>query len=187
MFELSNELSYGGRMIRLRRAEPKSLDSLARLGSCWVDVPLCDGERHWCHHDRQVLERLLATYDEAPFGDLFIISPFRDAVAGARAAVAELVRLDQERWTHWANDHIGTVHTFQGREADTVVLLLCASRLRPGARDWAAQKPNLLNVAVTRARERLIVIGNRAAWSAMPFFSELERRLPANDPLPPIQ
>jgi superfamily I DNA and/or RNA helicase len=50
----------------------------------------------------------------------------------------------------------GTVDRFQGREADLVLLSLRNTR-RPGHLD----SPNRLNVAITRARFMLIVIGNR--------------------------
>lgn len=71
-------------------------------------------------------------------------------------------------------DRIGTVHTFQGKEAEAVIFVLGA----PGndstrARDWAGKKVNLLNVAITRAKRRLYVIGNYDAWKEAGFFSEL--------------
>jgi len=50
----------------------------------------------------------------------------------------------------------GTVDRFQGREADLVILSLRNTR-RPGHLD----SPNRLNVALTRARFMLIVVGNR--------------------------
>jgi superfamily I DNA and/or RNA helicase len=46
-----------------------------------------------------------------------------------------------------------------------------------GARTWAGRDPNLLNVAVTRAKEALYVIGNRDLWSTAGVFSDLHREL----------
>ena len=62
-----------------------------------------------------------------------------------------------------------------------------ASQLRilPGAhnaRRWAASKPNLLNVAVSRAKRRLYVLGDRRAWSGKQYFSVLATRLPPGAP-----
>jgi superfamily I DNA and/or RNA helicase len=71
----------------------------------------------------------------------------------------------------------GTIHTAQGREADVVILVLGGNARRPGAMAWAAQKPNMLNVAVSRARRRLYVIGDRAAWSGLPHFDVLAESL----------
>lgn len=47
----------------------------------------------------------------------------------------------------------------------------------PG-RDWAASRPNLLNVAVSRAKQRLYVIGNHDNWARLPYFNALARALP---------
>ncbi|WP_335980920.1 AAA domain-containing protein [Streptomyces sp. CA2R106] len=67
----------------------------------------------------------------------------------------------------------GTVHTTQGKEADIVVLVLGTGTGQVGSRDWAAKNPNLLNVAVTRARRRLVVIGDHAVWSRHRYFGDL--------------
>jgi hypothetical protein len=67
--------------------------------------------------------------------------------------------------------HIGTVHTMQGREADVVVLVLGADKSPARkARDWVGDPPNLLNVAVSRARRRLFVIGDYEEWANAPNF-----------------
>ncbi|WP_223237861.1 hypothetical protein, partial [Acinetobacter baumannii] len=51
-------------------------------------------------------------------------------------------------------------------------------RTGEGARAWASSSPNLLNVAVTRAKSRLYVIGNVDTWSKMDYFSTLVNILP---------
>ena len=40
-------------------------------------------------------------------------------------------------------------------------------------RRFAREAPNLLNVAVTRAKRRLYVIGNHETWGSERFFSAL--------------
>jgi superfamily I DNA and/or RNA helicase len=40
-------------------------------------------------------------------------------------------------------------------------------------------QPNLLNVAVTRAKRHLYVIGNRGTWGNEPYFSVMNARVPA--------
>nr|AEF32087.1 putative DNA helicase related protein [uncultured bacterium AB1650] len=48
----------------------------------------------------------------------------------------------------------------KGEQADVVVLVLGSAPDRPGARRWTASRPNLLNVAVSRAspvRDREVV------------------------------
>ena len=50
-----------------------------------------------------------------------------------------------------------------------------------GARKWAAGTPNLLNVAVTRAKDNLYVVGDRAAWESVGYAAKLAEHLPVLD------
>lgn len=84
-------------------------------------------------------------------------------------------KLPQKAW-EWENERVGTIHTFQGKEADIVVLVLGAPlESSAGARHWAGYSPNLLNVAVTRAKRRIYVIGNYRAWKNEGSFGVLAR------------
>ncbi|MDP3372592.1 MAG: hypothetical protein Q8S21_06885, partial [Candidatus Paracaedibacteraceae bacterium] len=53
-------------------------------------------------------------------------------------------------------------------ENQIVILVLGGKPQVVGSRVWATRKPNLLNVAVTRAKRRLYVIGNKRLWSKLP-------------------
>ncbi|WP_245498053.1 hypothetical protein [Rhizobium ruizarguesonis] len=67
------------------------------------------------------------------------------------------------------------MHTVQGREAEAVFFVLGApDPAQRGARAWAGGKPNLLNVATTRAKEALYVIGNRELWKSAGVFQSLD-------------
>ena len=59
---------------------------------------------------------------------------------------------------------IGTVHTFQGKEADEVILVLGCDSSSVNFAKWAADTPNLLNVAISRAKKEIIVIGDKNVW-----------------------
>ena len=77
-------------------------------------------------------------------------------------------------------ERVGTVHKGQGREADSVVLVLGAPLpSQSGARGWAGGAPNLLNVAATRAKENLYVVGARPAWREAGVFRHLAAALSA--------
>ncbi len=99
-----------------------------------------------------------------------MISPFR--------MVADVC---YEEFNEKGRVECGTIHTFQGKEAEVVFLVLGTLPENVRARDWVAGSPNMLNVAVTRAKARLYVIGNRRVWSGHRYFSELAGALPVKE------
>ncbi|WP_427926330.1 AAA domain-containing protein [Xanthomonas citri] len=75
----------------------------------------------------------------------------------------------------------GTIHTMQGKEASVVIIVLGGNTVGSGARNWAVSEPNLLNVAATRAKRRLYVIGDRNDWKHRPLFCDVMDLLPIRD------
>lgn len=49
------------------------------------------------------------------------------------------------------------------------MVLGCDASTRTAA-EWAASKPNLFNVALTRAKHRFFVIGDAELWAGLPHF-----------------
>ncbi|MFI8503545.1 DEAD/DEAH box helicase [Streptomyces sp. NPDC085524] len=178
MFSVSNAIAYDGLMVQGIGAGDREPYAY-RPASSWVDVASTQADGHWIPEEgralRRVLERLRDEGGVDLAEDVFVISPFRQVVAGAKRACRDL--LPAER--------VGTVHTTQGKEADVVILVLGTDPRRPGARAWAASRPNLLNVAVSRAKRRLFVIGNRESWRDQRFFTTLANSLPAHTWTPP--
>ncbi|MER6363217.1 ATP-binding protein [Kitasatospora sp. NPDC001527] len=181
MFTVSNDVAYGGLMVYGTHPQPfPDQDCDGLLPSRWLDTPdpARDGDAPWGERDRRALEfvlRLLDRHGVAP-ERLRIIAPFRALVREARETCAEA------GWTaEQLDERCATVHRAQGKEADVVLLLLGSNR--PGARAWAAGSPHLLNVAASRAKRRLYVIGDRALWAPLPHFDVLAAELPVYDHL----
>jgi len=165
MFSISNEIAYGGLMIYGKESE--SCD-LSLLDSAWIDVSGQPTEGHWIEEEGKELDALIARLKEKQVNDnnIYLLSPFRSVATKLREK-AKRYKLDCRK--------AGTIHTAQGKEADIVILVLGGSN--EGARKWAAEKPNLLNVAVTRAKKRLYVIGNKSKWGSLPYFTVLATHL----------
>ncbi|HEY1665092.1 MAG TPA: ATP-binding protein [Trebonia sp.] len=172
MFETSNAIAYDGLMVFGTRGRTPFPGR-----DRWYDVRSGDARGHWIPAEGDQLAALLHELrtDGVEAGRIRVLSPFRQVAAEAAGVhcqvFGETCSADERR--KW----VGTVHTMQGREADVVILVLGGNPLRPGARAFATRSPNLLNVAVTRARRRLYVIGNRAAWAGEPHFDVLARNL----------
>ena len=163
---------------------PKGTSEIGNIlgPSAWINVEGCTDSK-WCEDEGKValelLERLFTSGLQKP--DIFFITPFRIVFYKLREMIRNnhqiSGRLPQKAW-EWTNERVGTIHTFQGKEADTVVLVLGAPmEFSVGARRWAGGSPNLLNVAVTRAKRRIYVIGNYRAWKNEGSFSVLARAI----------
>ncbi|WP_240501926.1 AAA domain-containing protein [Bacillus sp. MUM 13] len=68
---------------------------------------------------------------------------------------------------------VGTVHTFQGKEAEIVYLVTGTDEKGDGAANWSCSKPNLINVAVTRAKNEFYVIGDYKRFSKKPYYASI--------------
>ena len=56
---------------------------------------------------------------------------------------------------------VGTAHSFQGDERDVMIFSPVVARgMTPSAARWVENPPNLINVAVTRARDALVIVAD---------------------------
>lgn len=82
-------------------------------------------------------------------------------------AISDMLRqlTGQDRYSRFSIENVeivcGTVDRFQGREADLVLL-----SLRNTKRIGFLDSPNRLNVAITRARQQLVVVGNHSYFKS---------------------
>ncbi|WP_252716876.1 AAA domain-containing protein [Herbaspirillum sp. B65] len=177
MFSVANRIAYADQMVQGRVDEsgvPTPRDFSSSLGeSAWFDVrstrvnhPVSEDEIAYL---LTCLKRLQRERDEKT--KVYVISPFRKVSQACRERVSGAGINGIE---------CGTVHTFQGKEADIVFLVLgtAPDQTGTGARGWAASKPNLLNVAITRAQCRLYVIGDASQWGHLDYFRELLNAVP---------
>ncbi|WP_460404249.1 DEAD/DEAH box helicase [Actinophytocola sediminis] len=165
IFTVANTIAYGGDLMVYGTADRDAFPG----ENLWLDVPSGQSRGNWVPAEGQALATVL---DElAMHGvqkeQIRVISPFRDVVQGSK----ETAR--QAFGRAFVNKNVGTVHTVQGQEADVIILVLGSAPGNERARAWAAEKPNLLNVAVSRAKRRLYVIGDHRRWRVQPYFSVL--------------
>lgn len=169
MFEVSNQIAYHGLMVF---GTPQDREPF-HGENAWCDVRSSISDGHWIPAEGEMLRKVLMGMRDAgvPAKEIRVISPFHEAAEKAMEIHGEVFPdiKDDER-DQW----VGTVHRMQGREADAVVIILGGDPRKPGARRFARDAPNLLNVAVTRARRRLYVIGNHESWGGERYFAEFE-------------
>jgi hypothetical protein len=177
MFDIANDIAYNGMMV-YGTATDGCDESLPE--SRWYDLKVSASEIDGNCVPVQIklaenlARRFVNQYgikdDKGKFR-LYLITPFRK-VNEALDDVLYKMYGTAKKGMH------GTVHTFQGKEADAVIFVLGGNPDRKGAiLGFAAAKPNLLNVAVTRAKQRIYVIGDYDLWKACPYFNVLAEEL----------
>jgi hypothetical protein len=161
MFGISNSIAYDKMMVYGVAAD-KGETGIGE--SRWIDMPAHHSEGHWVKAQGLAA---LALVQEITAGILktkgqhkvFVITPFKKVAEKIGELLFDAYKTDSVGMS-------GTVHTFQGKEADHVIFLLGGDPAKPGViSSFAGAKPNLVNVAVTRAKRRLYVIGDLAHWT----------------------
>lgn len=167
MFEIANKIAYDDAMVYGTTTPSPEKETTATLPTGWINVR-GPSDGNWVEAEGRALKVLLAKLarEGVAAKDISVITPYQDV----RQKLAVMLKPPMV---------FGTIHTMQGKESSVVVLVLGGSSESPGARDWAVSEPNLVNVAATRAKRRLYVIGDRADWSRRPIFCEVMHLLPA--------
>ncbi|MED5524905.1 MAG: ATP-binding protein [Pseudomonadota bacterium] len=181
MFSIANAIAYNDKMLH-GSDTPFGQDDPLWGPSSWIDVKGEVDGKHFVPAQGEavlaMLEDFLDAHQQLP--DIYVISPFRKVKERLkeylRQALGQL-GVDKGVLNAWLKTRIGTVHTFQGKEEKSVIIVLGLSPSSPGAAKWASSKPNMLNVAVTRAQKRVYVIGDLAVWGGCHYFSTAVAKL----------
>ena len=180
MFSLCNDLAYNGLMVAEISRDPSGAedpfgpDASGRpriRPSAWADEKATEAGTHLQSNQIARLDKALAYLTRrgvAP-GQIIAVSPFRQ--------VAQHLELMSHR-TRYHGMRAGDVRAVQDDQADVVLLVLGGDPRLEEATARAASSLNLVNVAASRARRRLYVIGDRDAWSRYPYFRRLAEALP---------
>ncbi|WP_414545323.1 AAA domain-containing protein [Nostoc sp. CCY0012] len=152
------------------KTEPKASRLGTNLIGCHVEGKL-ENYVNWAEVDAvEVLidELLAAGYCINPtdsLNEIGVISPYRRQVDA-------LIQRLRSRWTDFPKQSIGTVHTFQGGQKS--VIIFSTRQCQPTDSLWFInRRPNLLNVAVSRARELFILVGDLGRISSGGHTKEL--------------
>lgn len=159
MFDISNAISYGGNMVQSTDVPGKAI---------WYDITGNASDKYVKEQGEflrnKISELLIQNPDinnKIKKDIIYVISPFKNV---AYQLSQELKKIG---FTRYGEDgkptNIGTVHTFQGKEAPIVFLVLGCDEKSRGAANWAmgSDNPNIMNVAATRAKDEFYIIGDK--------------------------
>lgn len=117
-------------------------------------------------HLTQVVAELSQTYTPADFPSIAIISPYKQQLAVLNEQLAHVPELQPYR----PNISVNTIDSFQGQERDMVYISM--TRSNDKAEIGFLSDIRRMNVAMTRARKKLVVIGDSATLSSLPFYAD---------------
>ena len=130
-------------------------------GANWDEELEPDGESRMNRSEAELVVSLVDEFLERG------VRPEEVAVIAPYAAQVRWIR----KQTNWQGVEIDTVDGFQGREKELVIISLVRSN--PECEIGFLADTRRMNVALTRARRRLIVIGDSATLGGNDFYSAL--------------
>jgi hypothetical protein len=97
---------------------------------------------------------------ENKLSDVFILTPFRNQ----ESVLNHYLKEAKERGEIESSISCGTIHKVQGRENQTIMISTALSRNTTSRTyDWVKNNSQLINVGVTRAKEKLVVVTDKKA------------------------
>jgi superfamily I DNA and/or RNA helicase len=114
-----------------------------------------------------LVKNLEGHYALTDFPTIAVISPYSEQIRLLKEQLINSVSLQVY------NDYISvnTIDSFQGQERDMVLISLTRSNIE-GVIGFLADIRRM-NVAMTRARKKLVIIGDSSTLSRLPFYAEL--------------
>lgn len=193
MFSLANRIAYEGLMINAQKTETDKylpsvwIDTEDTINATGAQI---QGYYNTVEADiaMQLIELIVNFNTEVAHEGIFIITPFTSTKYAIENAFKALIKTSAVKWLKHAlpaveraqyertgdfkafntftDNHIGTVHTFQGKEAGTVIMCMgaCKAGGKASGVKWVNSSPNILNVALTRAKKQFFFVGAIKDW-----------------------
>jgi ATP-dependent RNA/DNA helicase IGHMBP2 len=117
-------------------------------------------------HLQRLLTELDTHYTITDFPTIGIIAPYKQQIAILQEQLTHLP--DVEKYQHRIT--VNTVDSFQGQERDIIYISMTRSNSE-GEIGFLADIRRM-NVAMTRAKQKLVVIGDSATLSQFPFYDD---------------
>lgn len=160
MFTISNRISYNGFMVQGNPGNGKTgwFDIKGKANDKYVEK---QGE-FLVRKIKKMIEDDPAIIDKSAKDTIYVISPFKNVAYMLSQKLKEIgfTRFDD----HGKPTNVGTIHTFQGKEAPIVFMVLGADQQSAGAARWAVSEPNMMNVATTRAKKEFYIVGDKKLY-----------------------
>lgn len=171
MFSIANEMAYDGKMVLANKEEEGK--------SAWFNCIGKVTEKQYVQAQGDFMVNKIKEHfervEEGALPNVFIITPFTAVKSQLSSLIRNSLQDTYPQIKAWVRKSIGTVHTFQGKEADIVYFVIGTDETTDSAANWSCQQPNLLNVAVTRAKKEFYMIGDEQRFKTKQFYDVIHR------------
>ncbi|MBQ7245954.1 MAG: hypothetical protein IJS33_03435 [Firmicutes bacterium] len=184
MYDISNRISYNGIMKQQTLApSEEKIKTFISGHSQWINVTGHEkgSGDHYVPNQGEIVCRMVdEAFSRSKTPSLYIITPFTKVVSGIRSALGTYANRNKESalakskvFGEWLYSNIGTVHKFQGKEANEVIFMLgCDETVKERYAVQGFVNSNIVNVAVTRAKYRIYIIGDIKVWQNNQYVKE---------------
>lgn len=117
----------------------------------------------------RLIQALSTQYIAAEFPDIGIISPYKEQLSVLKNQFQQIAEFQP----YADKISINTIDSFQGQERD--IIYICMTRSNTEGSIGFLSDTRRMNVALTRARKKLVVIGDSATLSVHPFYDRFIR------------
>ncbi|QKS72693.1 ATP-binding protein [Paenalkalicoccus suaedae] len=178
MFSIANKMAYENKMV-LTNSEAGVTSWINCVGKA-KNAQFVEEQANY------VAQKIVEAFTEAgapvckedKFPNIYVISPFTavkfETIKIVKARLKELFKDSEENMKKsiefWIAKSVGTVHTFQGKEADIVYFITGTDENTDGAANWSCSSVNILNVAVTRAKKEFHLVGDYERFENKEFY-----------------
>ena len=189
IIEFSNEIFYDGSLRTATKYSNLKTPSGEKPGIRWINIKgetirPESGSAFNRKEAEAVVNELAKLISKGYQGTIGVTTPFRRQAEEIRSLLEKKENIQLYEVLSQKHDFIAdTVHKFQGDERDVMIFSPVVSNGTPEATlGFLANTGNLFNVAITRARASLIVIGNYqyCAQAKVPYlkaFAEYVKRI----------
>ncbi|MCE7066348.1 AAA domain-containing protein [Dyadobacter sp. CY326] len=120
--------------------------------------------KHLTHYVVELMQS--PGFQSTHFPSIAIISPYKEQIGLLKEQLAHSIDLQP----FLSQISVNTIDSFQGQERDIVYISM--TRSNPEGEIGFLSDIRRMNVAMTRARKKLVVIGDSATLSSLPFYSD---------------
>jgi len=179
LMSFPNEHFYGGRLQTIDIIDRLSADldtdhnELQSHRRVFINAPADDDLNLKTNiHEARIVASTLKELSKNPANDklsIGVITPYRAQIAQIKSILDEM---------DFSHDHISidTVERYQGGSRDIIILSFCVNKTHQLQSLVSLSSEGIdrkLNVALTRAKEQIILIGNRELLEVNPVYKEL--------------